>query len=79
MYKQQAISMCFIFVCDFLLFRIINSKSYSRVKGTRFYNGTYQTLNEYLYGMFFCLYYYTKLNVYLMHIQFKTTHFLCRE
>ena len=37
------------------------------------YNGTYQTLGNNLYGMFFFLHvsvYYIILNVYLMHLLF---------
>ena len=42
-----------------------------------FYNGTYQTLDIHLYGMFFYLYvsvYYKYPNVYLMHLLFKMIH-----
>ena len=38
-----------------------------------FYNGTYQTLVNHLYGMFF-QYYYINPNVYLMHLQTEMTH-----
>ena len=38
-----------------------------------FYSGTYQILDNHYDGMFF-QYYYTILNVYLMHFQFEMTH-----
>ena len=42
-----------------------------------FYNGTYQTLGNHLYGMFFYLYvsvYYINPNVCLMHLLFEMIH-----
>ena len=38
------------------------------------YNGTYQTLDSHYHGVFFIQYYYTYLNVFLMHLQFEVTH-----
>ena len=42
-----------------------------------FYNGTYQTLDIHLYGMFFFPHvsvYYINPNVYLLHVQLEMIH-----